>query len=274
MSSSLSRVDVDVVVVGGGHNALVAAALLAETGKRVLVIERLATLGGLGGVETGVGGISIPRGSSDLSLWRSNVSNTLGLEAHGLRMVEAPVSTFVPARGASPALTLYVDVERTSKQLRSVSSSDAGMWPRFVTWLSERVAELETLLVEEPSVQGLSSLARFPELLRAVSTPLRETLDQWFENETLKGALAQRALFASRFGPWALGTGLGLVYQHAGTTPERFAPVVRAQGRDDRVCCRTRSLLASSWRRLLARNHRGLDLGRRRSSRWCARARP
>ena len=67
----------DIIVIGGGHNGLVAAATLAQAGKRVLVVERRDTLGGAAATEEIFPGYRVDTGATDAALFQDEIIRKL-----------------------------------------------------------------------------------------------------------------------------------------------------------------------------------------------------
>jgi phytoene dehydrogenase-like protein len=219
-----------VAIVGGGHNGLVAAALLARSGREVVVFEARRELGGLASTRELIPGHRVDVGSNDLGMFRRPLIDELELLRFGLELIEAPAVAAVPASGESDALVLWPEVDRTAAGLAARSSRDAAAWPRFVAELAERASALEPLLCRPAELADMGRLLIAPELLRFVSSPLEELLGEWFETRALTAGLCGLALTATGLGPQANGTGWPLLYHCALGSPDRLAPVVRARG--------------------------------------------
>src|SRR5918999_1973009 len=88
----------DAVVIGGGHNGLVAAAYLGKADLRVLVLERRHVLGGAAVTEEGFPGFRFSVASYVVSLLRPEIIRELDLPRHGLEILP-PDGTFTPVEG-------------------------------------------------------------------------------------------------------------------------------------------------------------------------------
>ncbi len=234
---------VDCVVIGAGHNGLIAATRVLDEGRSVLVIEQAETAGGMTGVHAAFPGASdvvmAPRGASDTSLLRDDVSELIGFpgaDGGGPVMVDAPVVAFAPEDRRGPALALYPDVAQTAAAIARHHQRDAARWPDFVHWVGERCGELEPLLraggpgAEIDRWQATGRLAQAPALLRALSMPLASLLGEWFESPRLQGMLTMRALLGTRTGPFSPGSSYPFFYRSWGTSARGLAPVRRPAG--------------------------------------------
>jgi phytoene dehydrogenase-like protein len=214
------------VVLGAGANELVAAHLLARAGLKVLVLEERAARDGAAPEP----GWVPPR-----------VASALALAAHGLRSerpepwIEAPL----PAGGR---LRLSRDMQQSVEAIRRVSAADAAKWPRFCARMARLARLLEALYcapAPDPAASSGAELARLAgaalrargmgregveDLLRTAPMPLADLLDDWFESDALKGALAAAGLAHLRHGPRAAGTGFAFLHAHAGSPEGVFRP--------------------------------------------------
>jgi phytoene dehydrogenase-like protein len=229
------------VVIGGGANGLVAATALARAGSRVAVVEARPTLGGvLGELEFAPGYRAAPL-APDLGWLPAEVLRGVGLGGRTFREVAPDPSVVAPAADGA-LLQLFRDPAATAQGLRRLSARDADRWPGFAQLVARLAGVLEILYASPPplidatglgELTGLLRLARrvrglgrgdMTELLRIVPMAVGELLDEWFESEPLKAALAAGALGDLCQGPRSGGTAFALLHRRTGAPPGGFGP--------------------------------------------------
>ncbi|MGH3342050.1 MAG: phytoene desaturase family protein [Carbonactinosporaceae bacterium] len=195
----------DVVVVGAGHNALVAACYLAREGLDVQVVERDSIVGG--GVSTveRFPGYRVDRGAgAHLMIRHTGIPEDLGLAECGLTYIDCDPWAFAPF--AEGDLTFTTDLRRTCASIAATCGGrDADAYHRFVTEWGERSARIFTAFQHPPTPlnlgAGLLGLGRAvglgpgggvsgAELARQFLAPGDQLLDEYFTDERLKTALA------------------------------------------------------------------------------------
>src|SRR5687767_4189630 len=134
----------DVVVIGGGHNGLVCAALLAGKGRRPLVLERADRVGGAAQMSEIASGFRCPtlahRAAIDPALVRA-----FALERRGLHIVRPPALVTSPAADGR-ALTIWADPAGASREIASFSEHDARRYPQFQASVAAVTGVLRTVL--------------------------------------------------------------------------------------------------------------------------------
>ncbi|MFP3303567.1 MAG: FAD-dependent oxidoreductase, partial [Caldivirga sp.] len=118
----------DAVVIGAGHNGLVAANYLASSGLRVLVVERRGVVGGLAASEELRPGFKMPTGAYVLSLFKGRLIRELGLDKMGLRVYLKEPGLFLPFPNGG-SITIWPDEGRTVKEVERYSKLDSLNYP-------------------------------------------------------------------------------------------------------------------------------------------------
>jgi phytoene dehydrogenase-like protein len=130
----------DAVVIGGGHNGLVAATYLARAGLRVGVLERRDLLGGACVTEELFPGYRLSSCSYICHLLQEKVIVDLELPRHGFQVFALEPSRFHPFPDGR-SLVAWEDPARTAAEIEKLSRADAAAWPRWMD-LWERAARL------------------------------------------------------------------------------------------------------------------------------------
>ena len=153
----------DVVVLGGGHNGLVAAAYLARAGLSVCVLERRHVMGGAAVTEELQPGFRYSRASYLAGLLRPPVVSDLQLERHGLRYLVRDPSSFTPSlpgsRHRGKSLLLHSDTGETQRSIAQFSKSDADAYPAYEAFLGS-VRQIVNPLIDGPPIDFASTSGR------------------------------------------------------------------------------------------------------------------
>ena len=210
----------DAVVIGSGHNGMVAALRLAGAGRRVTVVERREVVGGLAAGEEFHPGYRSPGLLHDTAGLRPRIVAALGLERHGLGWRERP-PVMVARPGRAP--------------LRLSAGDELAAWRRsidelrpFLSRLQERPPpRLELRGAGDFLLLGLEGLAlrrlgrrRGRELLRVLPMPAQDWLSEWFDDPEVAGALAAPGLLGVFAGPRSPGTAGSLLLMESGAGRE------------------------------------------------------
>ena len=226
----------DVVVIGGGHNGLTTAALLAKKGRKVVVLEQREVLGGLGAVEEFHEDYRTPGVLHDTTGVRHDVIRALNLERYGLEVEDGPPSVFTPQEGARGIL-LHHDPERAREEIEEHSTLDAERYVNFRAFIKRVGRVLNSIIDDVPpnliyrSQSDMMSMLKkgfalrrlgdkdMIELIRVAPMSVADWLDEWFESDILKAALAGPAMHGSFLAPRSPGGALNLLLREARKSP-------------------------------------------------------
>ena len=223
----------DVIVIGGGLAGLTSAALLAKAGRRVLVLEKRDTLGGLHSTEEIAPGVRGDAVQHDIGWVPPSVLKTLKLDERALSLVR-PDPSAVSLLPGGDTLTLWADPARTASELRRHSEKDAGAWRAFGERVSRLAGFLQALYdapAPEPLASGATELLSMlglgrrvrslgrdgiVDLLRTLPMSVSDVLDETFESPALKGLVATSGVTRLVQGPKSGATAFLLLHHHVG----------------------------------------------------------
>jgi len=204
----------DAVIIGGGHNGLVAAAYLARAGLKVLVCERRPVVGGASVTEEIFPGVKFSRLAYSAGLLRPEIVRDLELARFGYEVHPFDPQFFLPFPDGDSIL-LWNDAERNRKELARFSTKDADAYPKYVKFWTEVMELIEAMVLEPPpSLPDLLSMFRGEEAeelaKRILLESAAELLDEFFESEEVKAMLVTATTIGLPAGPKTPGTALML----------------------------------------------------------------
>ncbi|MDZ7841845.1 MAG: NAD(P)/FAD-dependent oxidoreductase [Gammaproteobacteria bacterium] len=229
----MSGIPVDAVLVGAGPNGLVAAARLARSGLRVVVLEASDQAGGGAAASEIHPGFRVPALAHVLPTFDRRAVRLLNLRRHGLDAAPAAMTrmALLPDGGA---LALSPDPERTAEALRGHSPRDAAAYPAFHERLRRHADALRPLLENTPprlamdDRRNLLALGRLGwsirrrgrasmrDLLRIITMNAADLLEESFETGAVQGAFALDAVLGTNHGPRSPNTVFSLLHRFAG----------------------------------------------------------
>ena len=218
----------DTIVIGGGHNGLTTATVLANTGQKVLLLERRSVLGGIAAGEEFHPGYWSDGLIHETGMLRGQVINELSLKNHGLITSgeRAPVAILGKE---GKCITLFADEARTVKSISKYSKKDAEAYTEYRSFISKITPLIRDIMDQAPpdivtmgnkdlwqlvkKGLGLKKLgkATMMEFLKVAPMSVQDFLDERFETEFLKAGMAGPAICASFTSPRSAYTALNLL---------------------------------------------------------------
>ena len=226
----------DAIVIGGGHNGLVAAAYLARSGARTLVLEARDTTGGAATTEApwpDAPEFRVTRLSYVMGVMPPSIIGDLDLPRHGYKVF--PMGPYYQAFPEGGSIKLYADdAKRNYEEVSRWSRKDADAMPRWDAWLEGLADVLGPLLLTVPPKLGsrkpsdLSDTLRLAwqnrglgvrtiaDVTRLMTMSIADLLDDWFESPQVKGALAVNGVIGTWAGPYEPGTAYVMAHHSIG----------------------------------------------------------
>ena len=237
----------DAIVLGGGHNGLVAATYLARAGRSVLVLERRERVGGAADTTELMPGARVPAVAHTVGRLRPSVARELDLKRHGLELIAPDVRAFAPQPDGR-SVALWRDTEATQAALRTWSEADATAYAPFDARVRALARFLADLADETPpdvrdpgfgdALMGLRLGRTFRGLgredgrtiLRVLAMAVADYVGESFESDPVRAVLAWRGVRHTAMGPWSAGTTKVLLDDAAGSDGGASGETVYARG--------------------------------------------
>ena len=220
------------IIIGAGHNGLVAAFYLAKAGFKPLVLERRSVVGGACVTEEFHPGFRCSSLASSAGPLLPQVLKDLRLERYGLKFITPSTCVTALSLDGSP-ISVYQDTQRTAAELTPFSRVDANNYSEFISTFARVGRAIRPLLeltppnIDAPSKSELWNLGKLGwavrglgkkdeyRLLRYAPMAVADLAAEWFETEGLRAIIAARGIFGANAGPWSSGTSAGVLLQSA-----------------------------------------------------------
>ncbi|HKU82022.1 MAG TPA: NAD(P)/FAD-dependent oxidoreductase [Candidatus Tumulicola sp.] len=224
----------DAIVIGGGHNGLVAACYLARAKWKVLVLERRYIVGGACVSEETWPGYKVSTAAYVNSLFRPEIIADLHLRDYGFEPIERDPASFSPFLDGR-YLMLGTGSSKDVEEIAKFDRTDAENYPRYEAMLERVASVVEPTLVQvppnlvRPTLQQLLQAGKMGKALQRLGPAMGEAievltgaarpiLDRWFASEELKATLATDAIIGAFMAPSMPGTAYVLFHHVMGET--------------------------------------------------------
>lgn len=222
----------DAIIVGGGHNGLVAACYLARAGLDVLVVEKNDWVGGAAVSRSLYPGFTYSNCSYVSSLFRPEIMRDLELPRHGLQILPYEGGAVLQQNGGY--LAAFRDHEANRREIARHSPRDAESYDRYARDVQRHCRFIRPMLMRTPpdpaslrprdlgemawigkKFFGLTAAERY-ETVRFWTMSIADFLDEYFESPVIKAYLAGSAIIGTALGPMSPGSAYVLLHHYMG----------------------------------------------------------
>jgi phytoene dehydrogenase-like protein len=227
----------DAIVIGGGHNGLVAAAYLAKHGARTVVLEKRHKTGGAADTmepwPDELPGVKVNTLSYTMSLMPPTLRRDLQLEKFGFKLLPLGQG-YMPMRGGG-SIIQHSDDKITRESIEKISKKDADAYFEFYEWVGRIADIMGPLLMRTPPHIGSKKFGDLKDVFqlawglrkqvdeqtaaditRLFTMSATDLLDRWFETPQMKGFMAVNGIIGTWAGPDAPGTAYVLMHHSVG----------------------------------------------------------
>jgi len=212
-----------VVLIGGGHNALITSYYLAKGGFKPVVLERRDVIGGGAVTEEFYPGFRASTLAHTLGPLRADIVREMQLDKFDLQIFRPDPRVFAPSPDGR-GLLFYDDAAKTAGAISHFSAKDGGQYIEFAKELEKvagvfsQIAAITPPGIEKPSPEDLWNLLKtgrsvrglgktgILDLLRWGPMAVADFVAEFFDTELLRAVIAARGIFGANLGPWSAGS--------------------------------------------------------------------
>jgi phytoene dehydrogenase-like protein len=210
----------DAVIIGGGHNGLVAACYLAGAGFKTCVVERYHTVGGAAISEETVPGFTFSTGSYVLSLAPRKIFDELGAWDEGIELLNRNPRFFAPFPDGT-SLTYWEEDDRWMEEIRRLSPKDAEAWWHYDDFMERACRVMDRYILRRPpSWAEIAAEFKSPEdaliFQKVFLGSAADIAEHFFESSQMQAVVAATGIIGTFRGPRDPGTGYVKLYHAMG----------------------------------------------------------
>ncbi|HEU4401411.1 MAG TPA: NAD(P)/FAD-dependent oxidoreductase [Candidatus Polarisedimenticolia bacterium] len=227
----------DAIIVGGGHNGLIAAGYLAKERLKVLVLERRHIVGGACVTEELIPGYRVTRTSYVASLLLPEIIRDFRLKDYGFEVLLPEPHSFYP-QPSGKFMLWYADEEKTNREVAKFSARDGAALTRFQADLADLQPFVDEIMRTTPPMfppRGLRELFEFGRFGRRMlklgekrlkhffelmTSSCYDYLSKRFESDEVMAAVALNGLIGTCVGPMTPGSAAVMLHHSIGGTIE------------------------------------------------------
>jgi len=216
------------IVIGAGHNGLVAGLMLARAGREVTIVEQRAEVGGLCAATEVHPGYTVPGLLHDTTGIRRRIADSLDLARFGLTF-ESEAPSVLAAHSDHRGVVLHAEAKRSRDELEMLYKGDGDGYIAWRAFLSRIRRVVSGVLNQMPPAMKPDSIAELwalgktgiglrrlgkpdmLELMRVAPMCAADWLQEYFGNPLPAAALAGPAAIGASLGPWSAGTAASLL---------------------------------------------------------------
>ena len=221
-----------VVLIGGGHNALITAFYLAKGGFKPVVLERRESTGGGAATQEFHPGFRVSALAHTLGPLRADVARDMRLEKYNLQIFRPDPRVFAPTLDGR-GLLFYGDAGKTAGAISHLSAKDGAKYTEFAEELEKVAGIFATIAsitppgIDNPSPEDFWNLLKTGhgvrklgkngifDLLRWGPMAAADFVSEFFETELVRAVIAARGIFGANLGPWSAGSAAVLLLRAA-----------------------------------------------------------